>query len=163
MHMYLTQWWIKKISKALFPGLIFSAPENMMSKFVTSVFLIRWEFLLITSLLSFCNTTHGAELLQTFEVQEGSPAGTVVGTIGNDDQGGNLIVGLRGRSNPPQPPYLIVHEVGFNEGRDGGGGGDDLIINEETGEIRTKRLLDREITPAYILNAIPLNGDNIKV
>ena len=102
-------------------------------------------------------SVHGAELIQTFEIKEGSPAGTVVGTIGND-QSGSLIVGERG-SAPPEPPYLIVPQVGFDEG----GGGEDLIINEQTGEIRTKRLLDREVTSAYVLNAIPLNGDNIKV
>lgn len=95
--------------------------------------------------------------MQNFEIKEGSPAGTVVGTIGND-QSGSLVIGERG-SEPPKPPYLIVPQVGFDEG----GGGDDLIINEQTGEIRTKRLLDRELTSTYVLNAIPLNGDNIKV
>ena len=100
---------------------------------------------------------HGAELMQTFEIKEGSPAGTVVGTIGND-QSGSIVIGERG-SEPPQPPYLIVPEEGFDEV----GGGDDLIINEQTGEIRSKKLLDRELTSAYVLNAIPLNGDNIKV
>ena len=100
---------------------------------------------------------NGTELFQTFEVKEGSPAGTVVGTVGND-QTGSLIIGNRGRE-PPEPPYLIVPQEGFDEG----GGGNDLIINEQTGEIRTKRLLDREVTPSYVLNAIPVNGDNIKV
>ena len=95
--------------------------------------------------------------MQAFEIKEGSPAGTVVGTIGND-QSGSLITGERG-SDPPEPPYLIVPEEGFDEV----GGGNDLIINEQTGEIRTKKLLDRELTSAYVLNAIPLNGDNIKV
>ena len=95
--------------------------------------------------------------MQTFEIKEGSPAGTVVGTIGND-QSGSIVIGERG-SEPPQPPYLIVPEEGFDEV----GGGDDLIINEQTGEIRSKKLLDRELTSAYVLNAIPLNGDNIKV
>ena len=94
--------------------------------------------------------------MQAFDIKEGSPAGTVVGTIGND-QSGSLVIGVRG-SDPPEPPYLIVPEEGFDEV----GGGDDLIINEQTGEIRTKKLLDRELTSAYVLNAIPLNGDNIK-
>ena len=95
--------------------------------------------------------------MQTFEIKEGSPAGTIVGTIGND-QSGNLVIGERG-STPPKPPYLIVPEEGFDDV----GGGNNLIINEQTGEIRTKKLLDRELTSAYVLNAIPLTGDNIKV
>ena len=119
----------------------------------------RLEFLLLLVYISYnrIRPVHGAELMQTFEIKEGSPAGTIVGTIGND-QSGSLVIGERG-SDPPEPPYLIVPEEGFEEV----GGGDDLIINEQTGEIRTKKLLDRELTSAYVLNAIPLNGDNIKV
>ena len=128
----------------------------MKSKPLSTAF--RLECLLLVYLTcSRIKSVNGAELLQTFEVKEGSPAGTVVGTVGND-QTGSLIIGNRGRE-PPEPPYLIVPQEGFDEG----GGGNDLIINEQTGEIRTKRLLDREVTPSYVLNAIPVNGDNIKV
>ena len=132
--------------------------RNMGSKFKPTTF--RLEFLLLLLFYLFHNKIRQAqcaELMQTFEIKEGSPAGTIVGTIGND-QSGNLVVGERG-STPPKPPYLIVPEEGFDDV----GGGNDLIINEQTGEIRTKKLLDRELTSAYVLNAIPLNGDNIKV
>ena len=130
----------------------------MRSKFKPTKF--RLEFLLLLLFYVFQSKFRPAkcaELMQTFEIKEGSPAGTIVGTIGND-QSGNLVIGERG-STPPKPPYLIVPEEGFDEV----GGGNDLIINEQTGEIRTKKLLDRELTSAYVLNAIPLNGDNIKV
>jgi hypothetical protein len=39
----------------------------------------------------------------------------------------------------------------------------DLIINQKTGEIRTKSELDREKTRSYSLSAIPLNGESITV
>ena len=39
----------------------------------------------------------------------------------------------------------------------------DLIVNSQTGEIRTKRPLDRETTASYALNAIPLSGDSVRV
>ena len=133
--------------------------RNMRSKFKQTKF--RLEFLLPLLFYIFhsrIRPAESAELMQTFEIKESSPAGTVVGTIGNDNSG-NLVIGERG-SDPPKPPYLIVPEEGFDEI---GGRGNDLIINEQTGEIRTKNLLDRELTSAYVLNAIPLNGDNIKV
>ena len=128
----------------------------MKSKPLSAAF--RLECLLLVYLTcSRIKSINGDELFQTFEVKEGSPAGTVVGTVGND-QTGSLIIGKRDRE-PPEPPYLIVPQEGFDEG----GGGDDLIINEQTGEIRTKRLLDREVTSSYVLNAIPLNGDHDNV
>ena len=37
------------------------------------------------------------------------------------------------------------------------------IVNSQTGEIRTKRPLDRETTASYALNAIPLSGDSVRV
>jgi hypothetical protein len=41
----------------------------------------------------------------------------------------------------------------------------DLDIDQNTGEIRTKVVLDRELRNSYHLSAIPLSGDgeNIKV
>jgi hypothetical protein len=41
----------------------------------------------------------------------------------------------------------------------------DLDIDQNTGEIRTKVVLDRELRSSYHLSAIPLSGDgeNIKV
>jgi hypothetical protein len=87
-----------------------------------------------------------AELLQTFDVLEGVPVGTVIGVIGSD-----------GSSELPQPPYLIVPLAGSPDPDT------DLIINQKTGEIRTKSELDREKTRSYSLSAIPLNGESISV
>ena len=89
-----------------------------------------------------------AEHTQSFRVKEDIPVGTVIGTVGGGD-------GDHASSPPPPPPYLIV-PVGSAPDRD-------LIVNSQTGEIRTKRPLDRETTASYALNAIPLSGDSIRV
>lgn len=89
----------------------------------------------------------GSELIRTFEVKEGSPIGSIIGVIGESRPG---------LPQPPQPPYLIVPLPGSSPDTD-------LIINQQTGEIRTKKLLDREATSAYELSAIALNGENVKV
>ena len=87
-----------------------------------------------------------SEFIQTFDVLEGVPVGTVIGVIGSD-----------GSSDIPKPPYLIVPLAGSADPDA------DLIINQKTGEIRTKSELDRERTRSYSLSAIPLNGDSISV
>ena len=87
-----------------------------------------------------------AELVQVFDVLEGVPVGTVIGVIGKD-----------GGADIPQPPYLIVPLAGSSDPDI------DLIINQKTGEIRTKSELDRERTRSYSLSAIPLNGESISV
>ncbi len=74
-----------------------------------------------------------------FEVEEGVPVGTIVGTIGRD------------------PPYLIVPLDGTESPEA------DLNINQRTGEIRTRKVLDREAVASYVFSAIPLNGDSIRV
>ena len=68
---------------------------------------------------------------QAFSIAEGSPQGTLVGTIAG-----------------PSPPYLIVPQYGDVSA--------DLNINSQTGEIRTKTILDREKSKTYELSAIPV-------
>ena len=101
-----------------------------------------WLLLQLAALLTFASS---AEVLQSFQVPEGSPVGTLIGVIGEVRSG---------LPQPPQPPYLIVPQDGD---------ADDLIINQQTGEIRTKSVLDREKTASYILSAIPVNGETVKV
>ena len=106
---------------------------------------------LILAALALAAATGGAsaEHTQSFRVKEDIPVGTVIGTVGG---GGGRDHAL---SSPPPPPYLMV-PVGSAPDRD-------LIVNSQTGEIRTKRPLDRETTASYALNAIPLSGDSIRV
>ena len=90
-----------------------------------------------------------AEHAQSFRGKEDIPVGTVIGTIGGGGDHASSSL------PPPPPPYLIV-PVGAAPDRD-------LIVNAQTGEIRTKRPLDRETTASYALNAIPLSGDSVRV
>jgi hypothetical protein len=101
---------------------------------------------LIFILLSLLSAGAVSEFIQTFDVLEGVPVGTVVGVIGAD-----------GSSDIPKPPYLIVPLAGSSDPDA------DLIINQKTGEIRTKSELDRERTRSYSLSAIPLNGESVSV
>ena len=75
---------------------------------------------------------------KVFEVQEGSPVGTLVGSIGTPG------------------PYLIV-PIDQKDPEE------DLIVNQNNGEIRTKKVLDREQQDQYVFSAIPLNGDSIQI
>ena len=104
---------------------------------------------LILAALALVAATGGAsaEHTQSFRVKEDIPVGTVIGTVGDASSSPT--------PPPPPPPYLIV-PVGSAPDRD-------LIVNSQTGEIRTKRPLDRETTASYALNAIPLSGDSIRV
>jgi hypothetical protein len=104
-----------------------------------------WRGLIL--LLLFFDLRVKSELVQNFEVLEGVPVGTVIGVIGSSDTGSDF----------PQPPYLIVPLAGSSDPDA------DLIINQKTGEIRTKSELDREKTRSYSLSAIPLNGESITV
>ena len=107
-----------------------------------------WRGLILLLLLVFFDLRAvKSEFLQTFEVLEGVPVGTVIGVIGSSDAGSDF----------PQPPYLIVPLAGSSDPDA------DLIINQKTGEIRTKSELDREKTRSYSLSAIPLNGESITV
>ena len=106
---------------------------------------------LILAALALAAATGGvsAEHTQSFRVKEDIPVGTVIGTVGGGEDASSS------PTPPPPPPYLIV-PVGSAPDRD-------LIVNSQTGEIRTKRPLDRETTASYALNAIPLSGDSIRV
>ncbi|KAG5896554.1 hypothetical protein JTB14_010383 [Gonioctena quinquepunctata] len=85
----------------------------------------------------------GAEYARDLEVSEAAPVGTKIGFIGD------------GASPDSGPPYLIVPVGSFVD--------TDLSIDQNTGEIRTKVLLDRESRASYSLVAIPISGDNVKV
>lgn len=97
----------------------------------------------IIFILGILVTTVSAEHIRNLEVSEGAPVGTRIGFIGDGSSAGSW------------PPYLIVPV--------GSGVDTDLNIDQTTGEIRTKVLLDRETKASYSLVAIPLSGDNVKV
>ena len=104
---------------------------------------------LILATIALATGGASAEHTQSFRVKEDIPVGTVIGTIGGGGDHASSSL------PPPPPPYLIV-PVGPAPDRD-------LIVNSQTGEIRTKRPLDRETTASYALNAIPLSGDSVRV
>ncbi|XP_037070379.1 protein dachsous-like [Pollicipes pollicipes] len=88
----------------------------------------------------------GAEYVREFEIAEGVPVGTSVGFIGRTSGG----------PRPPEPPYLIVPVPGSAVDAD-------LNIDEGTGQVRTRVVLDREVRSSYSLVAIPQSGENIRV
>ena len=90
---------------------------------------------LVTAFLAF------TQAQKIFVVQEGAPVGTYIGQI--DSPG----------------PYLIVPLDGSQESNPE----DDFIINSNNGEIRTRKILDRETKEKYLFSAIPLNGESIQV
>ena len=87
------------------------------------------------------------EYIREFEISEGVPIATTIGLIGESNPG---------VPRPPPPPYLIVPVPGSAVDSD-------LNIEQSTGEIRTKVVLDRELRSSYSLVAIPLSGENIRV
>ena len=87
------------------------------------------------------------EYNQDYEISESVAIGTSIGFIGESSPG---------NPKPPPPPYLIVPVPGSAVDSD-------LNIEQSTGEIRTKVLLDREQRASYSLVAIPLSGENIRV
>lgn len=70
------------------------------------------------------------EFVQELKVSEGAPSGTRVGFIGD------------GVPAAGDAPYFIV------------GGVEDLSVDETTGEIRTRRKLDRETRSSYSFVAV---------
>ncbi|XP_017772973.1 PREDICTED: protein dachsous-like [Nicrophorus vespilloides] len=83
-----------------------------------------------------------SEHLREMQISEGVPVGTRIGFIGD---------GL-----DCSPPYLIVY-LGNNAQTD-------LLIDDLTGEIKTKVPLDRETTASYSVIAVPnIVSSNIKV
>lgn len=101
------------------------------------------EVLWLTNFLLYLAAFAGAEHVRNLEVSEGAPVGTKIGSIGD------------GTSADSGPPYLIVPV--------GNAVDTDLVVDQTTGEIRTKVQLDRETRASYDLVAIPINGDNVKV
>lgn len=87
------------------------------------------------------------EYVREFEVSEGIAIGTTIGFIGHSNPGA---------PRPPQPPYLIVPvpESAVDS---------DLQIDQASGEIKSRVVLDREMRSYYSLAAIPLGGENIRV
>ena len=105
-----------------------------------------WMLFLVT--LAFSSLTVGrCEYIREFEISEGVSIGTTIGLIGESNPG---------VPRPPPPPYLIVPVPGSAVDSD-------LNIEQSTGEIRTKVVLDRELRSSYSLVAIPLSGENIRV
>lgn len=84
-----------------------------------------------------------AEYVRDLEISEGAPIGTRVGFIGD------------GSFPDSGPPYLIVPV--------GSSGDTDLMLEQTTGEIRTKVLLDRETRAIYSFVVISMSGDNVLV
>lgn len=70
--------------------------------------------------------------VKVLEVSENAPLGTRVGYIDADN-----------------PPYLIVPLPGSSDS--------DLVVDQASGEIKTKALLDRETRPSYTLVALQQN------
>lgn len=86
-----------------------------------------------------------AEHVQELTVSEGVQIGYRIGYISNDPSFAQQ--------------YFIVPAPGSKSSVDA-----DLVIDHQTGEIRTKRLLDRETQASYAFVAIPqTGGDNIRV
>ncbi len=105
---------------------------------VFSWFLCVWLWFLV-------GTTR-AEYVRELTVSEGVPIGTRLGFIAGDGAGDD-------RSTPP---YLIVPVPGSSVDSD-------LSIDEASGEIRTKVVLDRETRSLYSFVALPLSGENVRV
>lgn len=102
-------------------------------------------FILLLMFSYFSRTIAAAEYVSEFEVSEGVQIGYQIGFIGESIHGVDS-----------GPPYLIVPVPGSAIDTD-------LLIDDKTGEIRTKALLDREKRASYSLVAIPISGKNIRV
>ncbi|XP_068205256.1 protein dachsous-like [Palaemon carinicauda] len=96
---------------------------------------------MLSLIITFILSPTSGEYVREFEVSEGVPIGTIVGRIGDS---------IPGQPSPPQPPYLIVPVTGSKVD-------EDLNIDEDTGEIKTKVGLDRELRSQYSLQAIHPN------
>ena len=112
----------------------------------------RWAVLVVLLLAWGCAPGCGpvgcaCEYIREFEISEGAPVSTSIGLIGESSAGA---------PRPPPPPYLIVPVPGSAVDSD-------LNIEQSTGEISTKVVLDRELRASYSLVAIPLSGENIRV
>ena len=81
-----------------------------------------------------------------FVVQEGAPVGTFIGQI-----------------NSPGPYLIVPLDASGDSQESNNNPEDDFIINSNNGEIRTRKVLDRERKEKYLFSAIPLNGESIQV
>ena len=112
----------------------------------THLVLVSWWMVSWWMVLWLVTPAH-AEYIREFEISEGAAVGTSIGFIGGSN--GAL-------PRPPPPPYLIVPVPGSAVDSD-------LNIEQSTGEITSKVVLDRELRASYSLVAIPLSGENIRV
>ncbi|XP_076056754.1 dachsous cadherin-related 1 [Oratosquilla oratoria] len=87
------------------------------------------------------------EYERVFEVSESVPINTNIGFIGESNPG---------QQPPKQPPYIIIPVPGNAVDSD-------LRIEQDTGEIKTRVLLDREFRSSYTFVAIPQKGEHIRV
>ena len=124
-----------------------AATTPMMRTVNVSSFSRNWVWILVSSLIMCCLVPAQCEYIREFEISEGVPIGTSIGLIGESNPG---------VPRPPPPPYLIVPVPGSAVDSD-------LTIEQSTGEIRSKVVLDRELRSSYSLVAIPLSGENIRV
>lgn len=120
-----------------------------------NLFIKTWalgEFLklfLICLFLSSRAIVH-CEYVRELSVSENVPIGSPIGFIsGSSTSVDDAMLA---------PPFLIVPVPGSEGYVDA-----DLAIDHKTGEIRTKRQLDRETRASYVFVAIPLNGEHIRV
>lgn len=95
-----------------------------------SLLLLLPPLLLIILTTTITPLLASGEFVQELKVSEGAPAGTRVGFIGD------------GVPAAGDAPYFIV------------GGVEDLSVDETTGEIRTRRKLDRETRSSYSFVAV---------
>lgn len=96
----------------------------------SSLLLLSPLILLLLVAAAVLPASASGEFVQELKVSEGAPAGTRVGFIGD------------GVPAAGDAPYFIV------------GGVEDLSVDETTGEIRTKRKLDRETRSSYSFVAV---------
>ncbi|XP_063697447.1 protein dachsous [Culicoides brevitarsis] len=92
------------------------------------------------------------EYVRELSVSENVPIGSQIGFISKSSSSSNVDDAMLA------PPFLIVPVPGSEGYVDA-----DLAIDHKTGEIRTKRALDRETRASYVFVAIPLNGEHIRV
>jgi len=116
--------------------LVSLAPSWMLSVLVTAV------------VVAMAGSGASGEYIREFEISEGAAVSSVIGLIGESDEAG--------QARPPPPPYLIVPVPGSAVDSD-------LNIEQSTGVISSKVVLDRELRSSYSLVAIPLSGENIRV
>lgn len=123
----------------------------------TAILVIIW----MTFNLQLSGHSVGGEYVREFDVSENVAVSSLIGYIGETVNAGAKGVAREQnpsshQSPPPAPPYLIVPVPGSAVDSD-------LDIDQSTGEIRTKIVLDRETKSYYSFVAIPLSGENIRV